>query len=158
MTEIIKWHRNFNNLYLIPLESLTLIGSSRGWINGYLGSRVKNIWVGLSSVFTYLVGALGHHLSWNRALYYTLYGYLAIYCIICYFVYIVNIESDAVKPVSDYFCCNSCIETTDDWLNFSQSGSNDEQASIMLKIPIIKKLIYGVSQCGWVSGPHWQCV
>ena len=74
-------------------------------------------------------------------MFYTLYGYLAIYCIICYFVYIVNIESDAIKPVSDYFCCNSCIET-DDWLNFNQSGSNDEQASIMLKIPIITKLIY----------------
>ena len=83
MTEMIKLHSNFNNLYLIPLKSLTSIVQSL---------HVRNI---------------------N-----TLYGHLAIYCIICYFVYIVNIESDAIKPVSDYLCCNSCIET-DDWLNFS---------------------------------------
>ena len=57
---------NFNRVISRAGQEFTL--------NGYLGSRVICIWVGLSSVFTCLVGALGHHLSLNSALSYTLYG------------------------------------------------------------------------------------
>ena len=52
-------------VWVVPINSNRVISwaGQEFTLNGYLGSRVINIWVGLSSVFTYLVGALGHHLS-----------------------------------------------------------------------------------------------
>ena len=50
---------------VVPINSNRVISwaGQEFTLNGYLGSCAINIWVGFSSVFTYLVGALGHNLS-----------------------------------------------------------------------------------------------